>query len=203
MRSEEADLDPGEFSDEQLVLLFAHGRESAFDDLFHRYADRVHRIALRMVGSRLDAEEIVQEVFLRVARAAPSWEPRARFRTWLDRVAVNRSLTHRERRGQGRVVLLPGLEQLAADTRLGPFEEARERELAESLRSRVAELPDALAAAFTLCVLEGTPTAEAAEVLDLPTGTVKTHVHRARLLLRRRMARELEDAGRRSEEARP
>lgn len=183
-------MELGEFSDNQLMLLYAHGRREAFDVLFHRHAALVHRLAVRMVGGAADAEEVLQEVFLRLARAAETWQPRAQLTTWLYRVAVNRCLTHRERRGRGRVVLLPGLE-VAAPGDDHPYQAARDRELAGRVRARVAELPDALCAAFTLCALEGRSTAEAAEILEVPAGTVKTHVHRARLLLRRRLAREL------------
>lgn len=193
-------MDHDAFSDVQLVLLFAAGDRAAFDALFRRHNARVWRLAMRMVGGRADAEEILQEVFMRVARAAPDWQPRARFTTWLDRVTINRCLTYRERRGKGRVVLLPGLERLATAAP-SPWQRARDHELARNLDQRVQELPDALCSAFTLVALEGRSYADAAEVLEAPVGTVKTHVHRARLLLRRRMAHELDEGSTRGRSA--
>lgn len=183
-------MDLGDFSDNQLVLLFAHGTREAFDELFRRHRQRVYRVAKRLVGERADAEEVLQEVFLRLARSAATWEPRAKLTTWLYRVTVNRSLTHRERTRRANLVLLPGLETVPS-VQEGPMQRALERDLAERLRSRVAELAPPLASAFTLCVLEERPYQEAAEILERPVGTVKTHVHRARLLLRRRLDAEI------------
>jgi RNA polymerase sigma-70 factor (ECF subfamily) len=184
-------VDLSEFTDNQLMLLFAHGTRAAFDALYHRHKQRVFRLAVRMVGERADAEEILQEVFLRLARSAENWEPRAKLTTWIYRVTVNRCLTHRERQGKANLILLPGLETVPAVAR-GPYEEVRERELVRHIRERVAELSGPLAAAFTLCAMEGLSYPEAAEVLERPVGTVKTHVHRARLLLRRRLEKEFD-----------
>lgn len=182
-------MELSEFSDNQLVLLFRNGRRDAFAELFRRHRGMVHRIARRMVGAGPDAEEVLQDAFLRVARAASSYEAKARFSTWLYRIVVNRCLSFRARSGRGRLVALP--ERCPPDPAPGPYERARAGELKASLRREVAGLPDPLCAAFTVVVLEERPYAEAAEILEVPVGTVKTHVHRARLLLRRRLAREL------------
>lgn len=160
----------------------------------------MYRVAARILGPGPDSEEVLQEVFLQTARAAAGWEPRARLSTWLYRVTLNRCFSHRRKAGRRPLVLLPAMDDAAgADDAAGPFERASVGELKAALRREVARLPEDLAAAFTLCVLEGLSTAEAAAALERPTGTIKTHVHRARQALRRRMARHLDGAPERSQ----
>jgi RNA polymerase sigma-70 factor (ECF subfamily) len=155
-------------------------------------------VATRILGPGPDSEEVLQEVFLRTARAAPDWEPRARLSTWLYRVTLNRCFSHRRQASRRPLVLLPAMDDAAGpDEAEGPFERARVGELRAALRGELARLPEDLAAAFTLCVLEELSTAEAAAALERPVGTVKTHVHRARQVLRRRMARHRDGAAER------
>lgn len=202
-RNEEGALDADEavdYTDAQLLALYAAGHAPAFDELFRRHRALVYRVAARILGPGPDSEEVLQEVFLRTARAAAGWEPRARLSTWLYRVTLNRCFSHRRQAGRRPLVLLPAMDDAAGpDGAAGPYERARAGELKDALRQELTRLPEELAAAFTLCVLEGLSGAEAAAALERPVGTVKTHVHRARQVLRRRMARHLDGAGERSQ----
>lgn len=167
------------------MLLYRHGNEAAFEELYHR---RVHGLLAylhRLTGDRHVAEELLQDSFVRAARAAGSWEPQAQVSTWLYRIASNRFRSWRRKRRQ---VLLPFPSEIR-DPGKGPFDETAERDLQRELHRHLATLPANLATAFTLTQLEGLAYAEAAEVLELPEGTVKTHVHRARERLRLRLTR--------------
>jgi RNA polymerase sigma-70 factor (ECF subfamily) len=179
------------FTDAQLVLLYGHGCEPAFDELFGRHHRRLHRFLVRMTADAGEAEDLLQETFVRVARAASKYEPTAAFTTWLFRIAVNRCSSYLKRRGRFKLLRLPALasagEPLEPECR-APYEQVRGRELQAAFVRAVATLDEPLRAAFVLCELEGFAGADAASILDLPLGTVKTHVHRARLALRRRLA---------------
>lgn len=184
-------MDLSAFTDPQLMALYVHGRQDAFDALFHRHHGRVYRMAYRMTGHASDAEELVQEVFLRVARAAPRYTPSAQFTTWLYRVTCNCCLTHCARRAPDNIVpLSSALAAPLPSPAPSPHDALRARQLAASLDRAIAQLPLPWRAAFALCVLEGLPGLEAAEILQLPLGTVKTHVHRARDALRRALPRD-------------
>lgn len=186
-------MDYGLFTDEQLQAMLGHGAAPALDALLERHGGRILRFCRRMVGDASDAEELTQDVFVRVAGAAESWEPRAKFTTWLYRVATNCCLTHLERRKRSKVVSL-GLPEATVDGDEG-FRRARGAELAELLERKLRLLPPAQRTAFVLRELEGLSCLEAARVLDIPEGTVKTNVHRARRRLQESMARELDLAG--------
>ena len=185
-------MDYGLFTDEQLLAMVGHGAAPALEALLERHGGRILRFCRRMVADAADAEELTQDVFVRVAGAAESWEPRAKFTTWLYRVATNCCLTHLERRKRSKVVSL-GLPEATVDGDEG-FRRARGAELAELLERKLRGLPPAQRTAFVLRELEGLSCLEAARVLDIPEGTVKTNVHRARRRLQESMARELDDA---------
>lgn len=178
-------MELGEFTDGQLLLMYAHGNEGAFSELFERHHASLHRFLLRMTNNVQDAEEVLQETFVRVARAAIRYEPTAAFTTWLFRIASNRCLSHLGRRKNFTLLRFPLQE--AASTAAAPFEQVRERELEEAHRGAVARLPLALRSAYVLREFEHFTYEEAATILNVPVGTVKTHVHRARMKLRQRL----------------
>jgi RNA polymerase sigma-70 factor (ECF subfamily) len=193
------------FTDAQLVLLYGHGCEPAFDELFGRHHRRLHRFLVRMTGDVGEAEDVLQETFVRVARAASKYEPTAAFTTWLFKIAVNRCSSYLKQRGRCKLLRFPGdagrrteaagsarsaMEPVEPESRT-PFEQVRGRELQEAFLRAVASLDEPLRAAFVLHEFEGFAGAEAAAILDVPLGTLKTHVHRARLALRRKLAGQL------------
>ena len=83
--------------EQTLMLRFQRGEESAFEQLYQRIRDPVYRMSLRLLGERQAGEEAAQEILLKVYRARHSYQPRARFRTWLHRVTVNHCLNERRR----------------------------------------------------------------------------------------------------------
>lgn len=210
------------FTDAQLVLLYGHGCEPAFDELFERHHRKLLRFLVRMTGDVGEAEDVLQETFVRVARAASRYEPAAAFTAWLYRIAVNRCSSYLKRRGRFKLLRFPaagadsgvsrgndrggrlpedasdwqargivlggGIAEPVEPESRAPFEQVLGRELREAFLRAVASLDEPLRMAFVLCEFEGFPCADAAAILDVPTGTVKTHVHRARLALRRKLA---------------
>ena len=169
--------------------MYSHGCENAFGELFNRHRERLYRFLHRMTGDTHEAEEVLQETFVRVARSAETYEPTAKFTTWLFRIATNRALSHLKRRGRFKLLRFPA--DFSEPEELNPFQQARDREVTEAFVKAVATLENSLRSAFVLRELEDFSYAEAANILDLPLGTVKTHVRRARMAMRKKMSKQL------------
>ena len=188
-----------DLSDEELMLMFKYGRVEAFDLLFEKHRQPLYSFLLRMLGDRSAAEDLFQDVFIQVVRAAGRYEATARFSTWLFKIATNRCLNHLKsasHRHSRKTISLhadAGLADQLDSPDPQPGEQAQDRELADILHRVVQDLPDAQKAAFLLRETQGRPYDEIAEVLGQPLGTVKTNLHRARQTVRQKMRRYFDD----------
>jgi len=189
----------GPDQDVRLMLAFRSGDAAAFDALFHRWAGPLQRYLGRMLRDAGSAEELVQEVFLRVHGARERYAPEARFSTWLYRIATNLALNElrRPRRREP---------HRSHDEEGGPTlvsEQARPeavvdaKRLGERVERELASLPEKQRAALCLTAVEGLSYAEVAEALEVSEQAVKALVHRARSALAARLR---EGAGRAGEE---
>ena len=178
---------PGDDTD--LLARLRAGEPRAFEDLVRTYQHRVFGVALRMLGSRAEAEDIAQEVFLRVHRAIGDFRGEAKLSTWLYGIASNLCLNrlasaHRRRvRHDDDAVL-----QVVTDASdaMATVERA---ELEAALRDAIASLPDERRIVVVLRDLEGLSYEEIAEALGLEPGTVRSRLHRARMDLKSKMER--------------
>ena len=172
---------PAAAEDAALVARARAGDERAFRALVERYRDRVYGLALRVVRSPADAEEVAQDAFVRAWLALRGFRGEASFSTWLYRIAVrrafDRALTLRTRRG--RETDLEAAEHAAAPAGGGEASPAMRR-----LERLIDELSPAQRAAVTLYYLEDQSVERVAATLELPENTVKTHLSRARAALR-------------------
>ncbi|MDY6816941.1 sigma-70 family RNA polymerase sigma factor [Marinobacter sp.] len=174
--------------DDRLLEQAGQGDEKAFAQLVERHADRVFSLALRVVGSDADAEDVAQEVFLTVWRHAADWRPgKARFSTWLYRVTLNLSLNHRERV----VTRHAALDAVAEPEDPAPTQEKRldERRRKERVMQAVAALPEGQSIAMTLIYEGGLSNAEAASTMGISVKALEALLVRARRKLRKMMAR--------------
>lgn len=170
--------------DAQLVDRFVAGDRRAFDELMRAHENRVFAVCLRILADREAALDAVQETFITVYRKAGQFSGLSSFSTWLYRVAVNTcyDLLRRGRRHQA--TPLPDTHD-PADPR---GEDAlTSAELRPDLEAALAGLADEFRTALVLSDLEGLPLQEIADVLDVPVGTVKSRVFRARRLLAERL----------------
>ena len=153
------------------------------------YQHRVFGVALRMLGNRAEAEELAQEVFLRVHRAIGEFRGDAKLSTWLYAIA-SRLCLNRLTSGERRVVRL-GEETLAwrASREVGPAEELERTELETALHRAIAELSEERRIVVVLRDLEGLSYEEIAAALELELGTVRSRLHRARMDLRDKLER--------------
>lgn len=182
-------------ADAELMLCFQRGDEEAFAALVRRFQDRIVSLAYRYLGSAADAEDLAQEVFLRVYRAKESYEPSARFSTWIYRIASNTSLNHLRGRKARRKVAGPmptdGEGDGAGDpldpASAAPGERLEKDELARVLRRIVDDLPDRQRIAILLNKYEGLGYEEVAAAMDLSVMAVKSLLTRARVNIKERL----------------
>jgi RNA polymerase sigma-70 factor (ECF subfamily) len=160
----------------------------AFEQLVAEYGDRVYGIALRVTGSPSDAEDVMQEAFLQAFRSWSTFRGEAAPTTWLYRIAVNASLMRV--RGRRPEELLSeqdeGVE--VVDWTADAAQSVLRGELHQQLEAGITRLPEDLRVTLILRDVEGLSTAETAAALEVTEATVKSRLHRARVLLRRYLA---------------
>jgi len=177
---------PREGPIESSLAAARRGDPEAFGALYDAHAGRVHAICLRMSGDPAHAAELVQDVFLKVWEGLPGFRGDSSFTTWLHRVAVNVVLQARrgDRRRRDRVALVEDHPGAAATAATPPTDAA----LAIDLERAVAALPEVLRTVFVLHDVEGYRHEEIAAVLEIPIGTCRSHLFRARRHLREELA---------------
>lgn len=169
-------------SDEMLAVQLRGGDAAAFHMLSQRYAVRLVNFAAKVLGSTAQAEDEVQEVFIKLWQRPELFDAdKARFKTWIHRVTLNRCLDHKRRRQPGPI---EGLEdQLAApQPSAADVMEAGGRDAA--VRRAIDALPARQRAALALCHLEGLSNREAADILDLKIKALESLLSRARANLK-------------------
>jgi RNA polymerase sigma-70 factor (ECF subfamily) len=176
-----AEVLPAAGEEQALVGRARTGDVEAFRLLVERHAGRVQALALRIVRSASDAEEVAQDAFVRAWLALPSFRGESSFATWLHRIAVRRALDRAETL-KLRHTREQGLE--AAETLAAAASEAQDPRR-RKLERMIAELPPGQRAAVTLYYLEDRAVEQVAMILGVPEGTVKTHLSRARAALRK------------------
>jgi len=165
------------------------GEAQAFEELVRTHQHRVFAVAMRMLGNAAEAEEVAQEVFLRAHRALGEFRGDAKLSTWLFAIASRLCLTRLAaaersliRQGEESVARLP-------HDAVGPDALLEQSELDAALHRAIAELPDERRIVVVLRDLEGLSYEEIAAALELPTGTVRSRLHRARLDLKDKLER--------------
>ncbi|MEM7056436.1 MAG: sigma-70 family RNA polymerase sigma factor [Pseudomonadota bacterium] len=163
------------------LLARAPGDDAALGQLFQRHRDYVFRIAWGLLNERALADDVVQEVFLKMRSGRLRAKPRARFTTWLYKVAINtaREQARSRRKMWGDPAAIKALEAVA-DPATDPTRQDTLNDLGQSL----AVLPIRQREVVVMRLLEGFDTAETAEILGCRQGTVKAHLHRATATLK-------------------
>jgi RNA polymerase sigma-70 factor (ECF subfamily) len=195
LQREADDLGP----DPDLVLRILGGDEALFEALVRRYQARVVAHVARMVGSREDALDLAQEIFLKVFGALDRYNPEFKFSTWLFRIASNAAIDHlRKRRPRTVPLEIPDPESRSGVSAiehespgLDPYGELRNVQRGRAISRAIAELPVEFRELITLRHFGGLSYEEIAQLKNMPLGTVKNKLFRARVVLKERLAGEL------------
>jgi len=178
-----------------LVQAAKRGDVAAFEELVKRYDRNIFRIAHHITQNREDAEDVVQDAFLKSYENLEQFQGNSKFYTWLVRIAVNESLMKLRRRRSDRTVSLDEdieteedtMPREVADWSPNPEQLYKQGELKDILRKTIQGLPSSFRTVFVLRDVEGLSTEETAEALDLSIPAVKSRLLRARLQLRERL----------------
>jgi len=190
--------DPARFTDDALAHAVGAGDEAALRELLRRHNQRLFRTARAILRDDAEAEDAVQEAYLKAIRAIGTFRGDAKLSTWLTRIVANEALGRLRKRNRAEVLPLEG------DVEPTPSVDTPEPETPElaAMRSearriverRIDALPEAFRTVFMLRVVEEMTVEETAAALDVPDATVRTRLFRARSLLRESLARELDMA---------
>ena len=189
-------------SQDDLVLIerTKAGDRAAFNDLIYRYESRAYQYAYRLTSSSEEASDIVSDAFLRVFNAIHNFKGQSAFTTWLYRIITNCYLDSRKKERSRPVVSLDSavatdegeFERQVEDTGATPDEEVEKKERERLVQRALLRIPDYQRAMLVMYHVENLSYEEIAEALDLPIGTVKSRLNRARLSLRDQLARDRE-----------
>jgi RNA polymerase sigma-70 factor, ECF subfamily len=188
-------IDLAAATDQEIVALAREGREAAYRELIRRYERPVFSLILRMVRDRQLAEDLAQETFIKALNAISSYRPEFKFSSWIFKIANNAAIDHLRRR-ELRTLSIDGAphamssEEIEAtalqvgDKSETPLAELEARELGTAIERAIGRLRPEYRSCIMLRHVEGMAYEEIAQLLDLPLGTVKTYIHRARHELR-------------------
>jgi RNA polymerase sigma-70 factor (ECF subfamily) len=167
-----------------------------WDQVVHEHSGRVFRLAYRLTGNRHDAEDLTQEVFVRVFRSLDSYTP-GTFEGWLHRITTNLFLDQARRKARIRFdAFADDAETRLPSRAVTPDTSVMDGVFDDDVESALADLPPDFRAAVVLCDVEGLSYEEIADVLDLKLGTVRSRIHRGRTMLRKALAHRAPRSGR-------
>ena len=157
----------------ELMLRVKAGDRDAFEELFRLYEKPLTNYLFRLCGNRARSEDLLQDTFLRLWKAAPTYEPSAKVSTYIFRIAHNLFLNDAARRRE------KALESLEAETRSDPASDLNRREVQSQVQRAVEALPDGEREVLLLPEYNGFKYAEISEILGIPVGTVKSRMFSA------------------------
>ncbi|HEX6643137.1 MAG TPA: sigma-70 family RNA polymerase sigma factor [Gemmatimonadales bacterium] len=186
-------------TDQEVVALARAGQEAAYRELVRRYERPIFSLVFRMVRDRELAEDLAQETFVKALNAIESYRPEFKFSSWIFKIANNAAIDHLRRReldtlsldGSPHAETPEAMEATALQigNRLeSPLDAVEAKELGGAIEEAIGRLRPEYRSCILLRHVEGRAYEEIAEILNLPLGTVKTYIHRARNELRQTLA---------------
>jgi len=176
-------------NDAQLIDATLSGQSAAFGQLVTRYQDRLYHALTHLLGSAEDAQDVAQDAFVQAFVKLDSFRGDSAFYTWLYRIAFNMAMSRRRRQKPTASVEETketiGLEPI--DNQAAPDARLLDAERASQVREALAQLSEEHRAVLVLREMDGQPYEAIAEVLELPLGTVRSRLHRARLQMREQL----------------
>jgi RNA polymerase sigma-70 factor (ECF subfamily) len=174
-------------SDEHLLTRFISGDNNAFDELINRYYKQIFRFLVRFTGKQHLAEDLIQDVFIKVYRSANTFDTTRRFRPWLYQIAANRArdAIRSAGRNEKQLTLVDSeereltLDYLASDDSPSPDRELISQETSEKVKDALMAIPEQLREILILAYYDKLPYKDISDALGIPLGTVKSRLHKA------------------------
>jgi RNA polymerase sigma-70 factor, ECF subfamily len=184
----------GQFADEELVKLIRKGETALYEILMRRYNQRIYRIVRTILRNDTEAEDVMQEAYVRAYQHLDDFAGQAKFSTWLTKIAIHEAIARVRRFSNSGDRDSPtctnsDLENAIRSNERDPETQAYDRELRSVLENAIDALPDAYRYVFVLRVVEGLDINETAAALEIGVETVKTRLHRGRAMLREKLER--------------
>jgi RNA polymerase sigma-70 factor (ECF subfamily) len=181
-----------DWTDEQIVGRVLAGETALYELLMRRHNQRLYRIARGILRDDGEAEDVMQDAYVRAYQNLSSFEGRAKFVTWLTRIAIHEALARARRRSRFQSLDAPDqsngdVMKSATSSDRSPEQESYDRELSDVIEKAVLALPDEYRLVFILRDVEGMNTEETAHCLQLTEQNVKVRLHRAHAKLRKRL----------------
>lgn len=180
-------------TDQQVVAWALEGHEWAYRDLVRRYERPIFSLIYRMVRDRERAEDLAQDSFVKALNALKSYRPQYKFSSWIFKIANNVSIDHLRKKELDTLSLdgppdeanLRGGGPLQIGDRAeSPLEEMEAREIGSGIEQAIAKMRPEYQTCILLRYVDGRPYEEIAQIMELPLGTIKTYIHRARAELK-------------------
>jgi RNA polymerase sigma-70 factor, ECF subfamily len=179
-------------TDEELVHRAQQDDERSFGELVTRYESKVYSLSMKMLRNPEDAEDVLQDTFLRAYRGIKSFKGNSTFSTWIYRITANSALMRLRKKQLPQVSIEDSDERETpisiADWAPGPVEQLLNQEMQRVMDEAIDALPPEFRQVFILRDVEELSNADVAEILDLSVAAVKSRLHRARLKVRNRLA---------------
>ena len=180
--------------EKRLTMLALKGDQQAFAEIVELYKDKIYYLGYRMLNNRHEAEDVVQETFLRVFKSLDRYDPGQKFSTWIYRIATNLSIDRLRKRkptysldaDMNDQEGLDGYSMLPSDDRT-PESEFMISETKQTVYDAIESLPAKYKSVMILRYLQEMSLQEISDVLDIPVTTIKTRVHRGREFLRKKL----------------
>jgi RNA polymerase sigma-70 factor (ECF subfamily) len=164
-----------ELDDLEIVNLVKSGQVQPFDELVRRHQVKIHDLCYKMLRNYDDAKDLAQETFLKAYRKINKFDGRAKFSTWLYRIAVNNCLNFLKKQRPTEELF----DEITGSGKDDPVERYKSKKFRERIRNAVAKLPEVQKAVFTLRTLEDLSYQEVSDILKKPISTVKVNHHLA------------------------
>jgi RNA polymerase sigma-70 factor (ECF subfamily) len=192
----------GNSAEADLVARAADGEGAAFEVIMRQHNQLLFRTARSIVRDDSEAEDVVQETYLRAWRGLHAYRAESRLSTWLVRIATNEALGRLRRRSAQVIPLEAAMMSSKPETQAaltdeperGPDQSLQRSQMRRLMESRIDRLPEVFRTVFILRAIEEMSVEEVAEALEIPEATVRTRFFRARSLLRESLAREMDSA---------
>lgn len=193
---------PDGAAEAELIARATHGDGAAFGAIMRRHNQLLFRTARSIIRNDADAEDVVQESYLRAWRALGTYRAECKLSTWLVRIATNEALGRLRRKSAQVIPLEVAMMSSEPETQAaltdeperGPEQAAQRSQMRKLIEARIDRLPEVFRTAFMLRAIEEMSVEEVAQALEIPEATVRSRFFRARSLLRESMAQEMDSA---------